>query len=94
MLKEINYYSRQKEYNVMTVAYQKMEEYLMNRIRQLTNLINRSYTLISESLEGQEQMSIPEGMVTTVTKGQLMEMKKVLPVVNMNHLKEVVVKFC
>ena len=94
MLKEINYYSRQKEYNVMTVAYQKMEEYLMNRIRQLTNLINRSYTLISESLEGQEQMSIPEGMVTTVTKGQLMEMKKVLPVVNMNYLKEVVVKFC
>ena len=86
VLQETNFYSRQKEYNVMAIAYQKMEEFLMNRIR------NRSNTLVTESLQANEAMSIPDGVVTMVTKAQLMEMKKTLPVVNMNYLKEVVVK--
>lgn len=92
VLQETNFYSRQKEYNVMAIAYQKMEEFLMNRIRQLTNMVNRNNTLVTESLQANEAMSIPDGMVTMVTKAQLMEMKKTLPVVNMNYLKEVVVK--
>ena len=92
VLQETNFYSRQKEYNVMAIAYQKMEEFLMNRIRQLTNMVNRSNTLVTESLQANEAMSIPDGVVTMVTKAQLMEMKKTLPVVNMNYLKEVVVK--
>ena len=92
VLQETNFYSRQKEYNVMAIAYQKMEEFLMNRIRQLTTMVNRSNTLVTESLQANEAMSIPDGVVTMVTKAQLMEMKKTLPVVNMNYLKEVVVK--
>ena len=92
VLQETNFYSRQKEYNVMAIAYQKMEEFLMHRIRQLTNMVNRSNTLVTESLQANEAMSIPDGVVTMVTKAQLMEMKKTLPVVNMNYLKEVVVK--
>lgn len=92
VLQETNFYSRQKEYNVMAIAYQKMEEFLMNRIRQLTNMVNRSNTLVTESLQANEAMSIPDGVVTMVTKAQLVEMKKTLPVVNMNYLKEVVVK--
>ena len=92
VLQETNFYSRQKEYNVMAIAYQKMEEFLMNRIRQLTNMVNRSNTLVTESLQANEAMSILDGVVTMVTKAQLMEMKKTLPVVNMNYLKEVVVK--
>ena len=91
-LQETNFYSRQKEYNVMAIAYQKMEEFLMNRIRQLTTMVNRNNTLVTESLQASEALSIPDGMVSTVTKAQLMEMRQTLPVVNMNYVKEVVVK--
>lgn len=76
----------------MAIAYQKMEEFLMNRIRQLTTMVNRGNTLVTESLQASEAISIPDGVITIVTKAQLMEMKKTLPVVNMNYLKEVVVK--
>ena len=73
-------------------AYQRMEEFLMNRIRQLSNQINRGYAFVSESLNLEKPLEIVPDIATTMTKAQICEMKEVIPVVNMNYVREIVLK--
>lgn len=73
-------------------AYQRMEEFLMNRIRQLSNQINRGYALVSQSLDLKKTLAITPDIASTMTKAQICEMKQEIPVVNMCYLRELVLK--
>ena len=69
-----------------------MEEFLMNRIRQLSNQINRGYAFVSSSLDVKKPLEITPDITTTMTKAQICEMKEEIPVVNMTYLRELVLK--
>ena len=74
-------------------AYQRMEEFLMNRIRQLSNQINRGNALVTEKLSMKETIEITPDIAKKMTKAQICEMKEEMPVVNMTYLRELVLKY-
>lgn len=74
-------------------AYQRMEEFLMNRIRQLSNQINRGNALVTEKLSMKETIEITPDIAKKMTKAQICEMKEEMPVVNMAYLRELILKF-
>ena len=74
-------------------AYQRMEEFLMNRIRQLSNQINRGNALVTEKLSMKEAIEITPDIAKKMTKAQICEMKEEMPVVNMIYLRELVLKY-
>ena len=77
------------------LAYQRMEEFLMNRIRQLSNQMNRMNALVFESLNPNEEMplQIPKSLYRRLTRAEVAEMKQEIPVANMWYMREVIVKF-
>lgn len=77
------------------LAYQRMEEFLMNRIRQLSNQMNRMNALVVESLNMSQEtpLQIPDCLYHRLTRAEVVEMKQEIPIVNMWYLREVIVKF-
>ena len=55
------------------LAYQRMEEFLMNRIRQLSNQMNRMNALVFESLNPNEEMplQIPKSLYHRLTRAEV-----------------------
>ena len=81
----------------MSLAYQKSEEFLMNRVRQLTNQINRTNAFVTENMrDSVNPLEIPTLMVKGVTEFAsgvaVAAMEKEVPVINMCYLREVIVK--
>ena len=67
---------------------------MMNRIRQLTNQINRTNAFVSENLGASTNpLEIPVGVATKMSKAEVLELGKEVSVVNMCYLREVVVKW-
>ena len=64
----------------------------MNRIRQLSNQINRGNALVSETLNLKKFLEITPDITTKMTKAQICEMKEEIPVVNMTYLRELILK--
>ena len=77
------------------LAYQRMEEFLMNRIRQLSNQMNRMNALVFESLNTNEEvpLQIPKSLYHHLTRAEVAEMKQEIPIANMWYMREVIVKF-
>ena len=77
----------------MSLAYQKSEEFLMNRVRQLTNQINRTNAFVTESMrDSVNPLEIPPGVQRAMSKAEVLELEKEVPVINMCYLREVIVK--
>ena len=78
----------------MSLAYQKSEEFLMNRVRQLTNQINRTNAFVTENMSASvNPLEIPAGVQTVMSKAEVLELSKEVPVINMCYLREVIVKW-
>ncbi|KAK8822115.1 hypothetical protein WA538_000206, partial [Blastocystis sp. DL] len=89
---QMNYYYRQKEKNTELLVYQRMEEFLMNRVRQLSTQLNRVNAVACEALDV-KLPQLPPDALTKMTPVELAELSHPLPVLNMPYLREVVVKF-
>ena len=77
----------------MSLAYQKSEEFLMNRVRQLTNQINRTNAFVTENMrDSVNPLKIPTGVQSAMSKAEVLELEKEVPVINMCYLREVIVK--
>ena len=77
----------------MSLAYQTSEEFLMNRVRQLANQINRTNAFVTDNMsDAVNPLAIPAGVQTVMSKAEVVELEKEVPVINMCYLREVIVK--
>ena len=67
----------------------------MNRIRQLSNQMNRLNALVSEQLTPSDTVpqEIPKTLFTRMTMAEIAEIRREMPVINLPYMREVVVKF-
>ena len=68
---------------------------MMNRIRQLSNQMNRMNALINEQLDSSQPNppDIPATICSRMTMAEIAESQRQMPVINMPYMREVVVKF-
>ena len=65
----------------------------MNRVRQLTNQINRTNAFVTENMrDSVNPLEIPTGVQIAMSKAEVLELEKEVPVINMCYLREVIVK--